>query len=184
MCLYLAFTPNHLIKFQEIRSPAMHSGFRTYRWLNLEIWWGLSGNLFIIPGCSWGGQVNASRKSRMGVSGCLCTAKLRSNNTLTPLKDTNFMWCFCCCGVWYYFIMSWTFVILGMHGTASTLQCLLDLGDSQGLMEVGLCYLLWPGRWRCVKWQPLLQEIMLWHRAALGEREPGVGKLLPFKWRN
>lgn len=28
---------------------------------------------------------------------------------------------------------------------------------------------------------PLLQEIMLWHWAALGGRKPGVGKLLPCK---
>lgn len=44
---------------------------------------------------------------------------------------------------------------------------LLYLGDSQALVEVRLSYHLWPGRWWCVKWCLLLQEIMLWHWAAL-----------------
>lgn len=186
MCLCLAFTQNHLIKFQEIQSPAVHSGFRTYRWLNVEIWQGLSGSLLIIPGCSCGGQVNASRKSRMGVSGCLCTKNsgqtIHSHTFNTQILFDPFI----------IVVVDITSLCLG---NLSSLACmalhplcnatpLLYLENSQGLMEVGLSYHPWPGRWWCVKWCPLLQETMLWHRAALGGREPGVGKLLLFKWRN
>lgn len=139
MCLCLAFTQNHLIKFQEIQSPAVHSGFRTYRWLNVEIWQGLSGSLLIIPGCSCGGQVNASRKSRMGVSGCLCTKNsgqtIHSHTFNTQILFDPFI----------IVVVDITSLCLG---NLSSLACtalhplcnatpLLYLENSQGLMESG-----------------------------------------------